>query len=352
MSSLDHLPADQAAVLSLVLQRGRSYDEIAALLGLDRAAVRQRALDGFDTLGPSTTVSALERALLTDYLLGQLPPRVADSVRDGIAESPAQRAWVRVIASEVGSLAANPLPEIPAAATAAAPSANADGDDALGEPAPRRERRPRVMRESRPERSPRSQRAPRTPRERPEGSRRGGAILLGVVAVVVVVVVVILVASSGSSNNNPLNPGTPTNTADTGTTDTTGTTATTPLKRLAEFSLTPPSSSSKAAGIVEVAKEVTGTTSTTGLVVFADGLPANTSHNAYGIWLYSGPTHQHFLGYYDARVTATGKNKGRLEVTSRLPAGYLTYRTLLVTLETEGTKLSGPGTIELQGTVK
>src|SRR5205807_611635 len=46
--SLDSLPADQRAVLQLVLQRGRSYDDIAALLSIDRAAVRQRALGALD----------------------------------------------------------------------------------------------------------------------------------------------------------------------------------------------------------------------------------------------------------------------------------------------------------------
>ena len=37
MSSLDSLPGDQRAVLQLVLSRGRSYDEIAQLLSIDRA---------------------------------------------------------------------------------------------------------------------------------------------------------------------------------------------------------------------------------------------------------------------------------------------------------------------------
>ena len=37
MSALDNLPPDQRAVLQMVLQRGRSYDEIAALLSIDRA---------------------------------------------------------------------------------------------------------------------------------------------------------------------------------------------------------------------------------------------------------------------------------------------------------------------------
>ena len=56
MASLESLPADQRAVLQLVLQRGRSYDDIATLLSIDRAAVRQRALSALDALGPQTGV--------------------------------------------------------------------------------------------------------------------------------------------------------------------------------------------------------------------------------------------------------------------------------------------------------
>ena len=77
MASLDSIAPDQRAVLQLVLQRGRSYDEIAQLLSIDRAAVRQRALAAFDALGPQTGVDEQRRALITDYLLGQLPPAVA-----------------------------------------------------------------------------------------------------------------------------------------------------------------------------------------------------------------------------------------------------------------------------------
>ena len=80
MASLDSLPPDQRAVLQLVLQRGRSYDDIAQLLSIDRAGVRQRALAAFDALGPQTRVDPARRALLTDYILGQLPPRVAEEV--------------------------------------------------------------------------------------------------------------------------------------------------------------------------------------------------------------------------------------------------------------------------------
>ena len=113
MASLETLPADQRAVLQLVLQRGRSYDDIARLLSIDRAAVRQRALTALDALGPQTGVPDQRRALITDYLLGQLPERVHGQTRARLAQSPSERAWARVLASELAPLAANPLPDIP-----------------------------------------------------------------------------------------------------------------------------------------------------------------------------------------------------------------------------------------------
>ena len=53
------------------------------------------------------------RALITDYLLGQLPPRVSEETRARLAESPSERAWARVVASELAPMASSPLPTIP-----------------------------------------------------------------------------------------------------------------------------------------------------------------------------------------------------------------------------------------------
>ncbi|HWK18761.1 MAG TPA: sigma factor-like helix-turn-helix DNA-binding protein, partial [Solirubrobacteraceae bacterium] len=105
MATVDSLPPDQRAVLQLVLQRGRSYDDIAELLSIDRAAVRQRALAALDALGPQTRLAPERRALITDYLLGQLPGPVSDDTRNSLAGSAGERAWARVVASELAPLA-------------------------------------------------------------------------------------------------------------------------------------------------------------------------------------------------------------------------------------------------------
>ncbi len=72
MPSLDNLPGDQRAVLQMVLRRGRSYDEIARLLSLDRAAVRERAQIALDAIGPHAEVAPEQQHRIADYLLGQL----------------------------------------------------------------------------------------------------------------------------------------------------------------------------------------------------------------------------------------------------------------------------------------
>ena len=75
--------------------------------------MRRRALSALDALGPPTSVPPEQRALIADYLLAQLPPRLSDQVREQLAGSAGDRAWGRVLASELAPLAAGPLPDIP-----------------------------------------------------------------------------------------------------------------------------------------------------------------------------------------------------------------------------------------------
>src|SRR5436305_2320184 len=190
MASLESLPADQRAVLELVLRRGRNYDVIAELLSIDRAGVRERALAALDALGPQTGVPAERRALITDYLLGALPGRVADDVRDRLANSPSERAWARVVASELQPLASGPLPEIPPKAAREEGEPVAAAPEAAAEP-------------ERPARSPRPPRARGAGPSGPRVSRTGGAVLLAAGAAIVIAVVLVLVLSGGGSSKKP-----------------------------------------------------------------------------------------------------------------------------------------------------
>jgi sigma-70-like protein len=338
MASLDSLPADQRAVLQLILQRGRSYDDIAQLLSIDRAAVRERALAAFDALGPQTRVDAERRALITDYLLGQLPPRVSDDTRDRLAESASERAWARVLSSELSPLAAAGLPEIPAEAASApepVPAAAAPVDDEEPEaPAPR---------------IPQDYGLPEP--EEPEGERRrsrfGGMVLLIGGGVIALIVVIAIIASGGSSNKSSSStsaatPPTTASTAATGSTPTSTPTTSTAPKVIAQINLTSATTTSKAAGIAEVLRQGANT----GIAIVASGMTPNTKHDAYAVWLYNSPTDNHILGFVNPGVATNG----RLSTAGALPANASHFKELIVTLETQA-RPKAPGTIVLQGTL-
>jgi len=342
MASLDTLPPDQRAVIDLVLQRGRSYDDIARLLAIDRAAVRARALAAFEAIGPETGISPESRALITDYLLGQLPERVAEQTRERLAGSPYDRAWARVLASELGRVASKPLPEIPdgsrpaaVASSTRAPEGDAEADAAPSSPAPARPARTARPRDG-------GARRPRLS-DRPS-SRRGGAIMLGVGAVIVVAIVVVLIAVlGGGSSKSASTPAasSPASTNPSSTTATSGTASTTTPKAqvVGQSNLNPPGGKGQAKGVAFVVKEGTAY----GIVIEAAHVAPN-SHNAYAAWLYNSASDAVRLGFVSPAV----RKSGQLQVGSPLPTNASHYKQLLLTLETQSNPKS-PGTTVLQG---
>jgi hypothetical protein len=315
MASLENVPADQRAVLELVLQRGRSYDEIADMLGVDRAGVRQRALSALDALGPSTGVPAERRALITDYLLGALPRPVAEQVRERLATSAGERAWARVIASELAPISSRPLPEIPTGAPGREP------------PVQRAERR-------------RPLEATGEPGARPPASRRGGALLLGGAVLVVAAVIAALVASGGGGGSKKTSAATPPATTATAATPQPGSTNS---QVLAQINLNPPSGGS-AKGVAEVVRQQ----GRVGVAIVAQSLTPNSKNppNAYAVWLYNSPSDAHILGFVNPPVG----NNGRLQTAGPLPSNAGHYHQLLITLENQSNPKT-PGTIVLQGTL-
>ncbi|HEX3689072.1 MAG TPA: hypothetical protein VHV28_05220 [Solirubrobacteraceae bacterium] len=359
MPTLNSLPGDQHAVLEMVLKRGRSYDEIARLLSLDRAAVRERAQIALDTIGPHTEVAPAHQHLIADYLLGQLSDAEAAEVRNLLADSPTDRAWARVVASELAPLTGdNPLPEIPVERSAprepdtpeSAPPAPAEPLSAptssgLGpaqpDAEPKRRRRLRRKRDAA---------APAVAAgDAPRSSRLGGALVLlvGVVAVAAVLFFVLRgghakhKASTVSTTSVPAaSAPTTTPASSTPTTSTSGTSASV----VAQINLSPPSAdkTSKAAGIAEVLNEG----SIDGIAVVAQNVPANATKppNAYAVWLYNSQKDAQILGFVNPAVGKTG----RLSTAGRLPANASHYKELVVTVETTASPKQ-PGTIILQG---
>ncbi len=364
MASLQSLPADQRAVLQLVLQRGRSYDDIAVLLSIDRAAVRERALSALEALGPEAEIDPGRRALITDYLLGQLPARVSEDVRARLSRSAGERAWARVVGSELAPLASQPLPEIPAGASAPAPAVAAPrrpgtrGASEAPVAAPTRGQ----AREPSP-RSPGYESVPpdRGPEDHTDGlagqrpnSRLGGAILIGLLAVIVVVVLAVILSSgdssssSSSASSQASSPASSSQASASQGPATTATTATGPTKPtaagagrpVAQVNLTSPTGNRKIGGVAIVVKQG----GQYGILVRGQGVAANTGHNAYAVWLYNSPSDSRILGFINPGVRANGV----LQTMGLLPAGASHYKQLLVTLEAQP-KPRTPGKIVLQG---
>ncbi len=365
MASLEDLPADQRAVLQMVLQRARTYDEIASVLSIDRSSVRQRALDACDALTPDSIEPGPEQALITDYLLSQLPAQVADQVYVYLEAADDEREWAAAIADRLAPLASRPLPQIPVAAPLRSDQPAAADERTLPpeeQAAPQPE--PLVSAPARsapPARQAASSRSPRerTPISPTDRKRRQRALVtaLGAGTAVVVAVIIVLIASSGSTTKTlpkikPRRVYTYTNT-NTNATTTTGTaTATTGTgtQILAALNLTSPVGATQTIGVAQVVR-VGGVV---GIVIDAQGVPQNSAHNAYGIWLYNSATSNKFLGF-DRNLV--GKN-GKLAIEGTLPAhaarrctspGRCTgFSELLITLETQQHPTT-PGEVVLSG---
>jgi hypothetical protein len=195
------LSADQQAMLQLLLERGQSYGDLAAVLGVDESEVRARARAALTELAgadPDGTVG------LTDYLLGQADPiGRADAVRH-LKEDPEDLALAGELAQKLLLVAPEAqLPRLP-------------GEERR--PRPRGPRPPalarlplpaRLRRRRRPEGGPPE--GPSAPHARTTLSRRQTQILValgsGAVLLVAVVLGIAGAFGGGSSEGTTTTPG-------------------------------------------------------------------------------------------------------------------------------------------------
>jgi len=73
MATFDQLPADQRAIIELLLKRRRSYDALSDMLDMPASRVRELARDALTELAPFTAdrVDPDWQAQVADYVLGQ-----------------------------------------------------------------------------------------------------------------------------------------------------------------------------------------------------------------------------------------------------------------------------------------
>jgi hypothetical protein len=109
MATLDQLPAEQRAIIELVLQRGQSYDELSEMLGMPATRVRELARDALYELSPRTAERVDEdwRAQLSDYLLGQQSGPEAIATRGHLKRSEPARTWALSLMDSLDGLYAN-----------------------------------------------------------------------------------------------------------------------------------------------------------------------------------------------------------------------------------------------------
>jgi hypothetical protein len=321
MSRLDELPADQKAVLQLLLKQGKSYEDLGGLLRIDETAVRERALDALESLAPDSPagLNPSRQDEVGDYLLGQQSEAQAATTRAFLEGSEAGRTWAQGLAEHLGPIARDPLPAIPAAAA--------------GNGAPNRSR-------AGGERS----------------SRLGGLVVLGVVAVVVAVVLVALL-TRGNDSGTPTPAAAPvaaTAAAPAGTTASTNTASDTgQVESQVRLSSTSNAAIAVAYVLNRQGQRVLG--------IAGQKFPATGNKFSYAVWLYTAPAQASRLGFVANGVGANGNLVTGADPTqaqgaeaTRLKdqlARFYDYKQLIITRETSA-NATQPGPIVVAGPIQ
>jgi hypothetical protein len=135
-SPLDSLAPDQRAALELVVRQGRSYGELAGLLGIPEADVRARAHSALEALAPDLPPPA-DAGELADFLLGQQDPGAAEGTRARLAGDAGAQRWVMTVAAPLGELKPPAAPPSAAATAAAAAAGELAAIEDVDVPTPR-----------------------------------------------------------------------------------------------------------------------------------------------------------------------------------------------------------------------
>src|SRR3954468_10689890 len=272
---LDELAPDQRAVVQLVLQRERSYAQIAELLKISEDAVRARPHAGLGALAPDVELPADKIAQIADFLLGQQNGKPRQATRTLLREDDGARTWAETVRESLEDV--GEVPDLPAGSATPV-------EDEPAKPAPR----PRPLREAR---------RPVAEAE-PEGtaaassSRLGGALLIGGAVLAIVVVVLALFVFKGddkdkSSKSSAAARATATPPA--------------PPQQVGQIALKGPNGS-KAAGVMTLY------TAQNQLAFTLQGanVPKNKSNEAYAVWFTTPGGGSQRLGFAQP-VTANGQ---------------------------------------------
>jgi hypothetical protein len=347
MATLDQLPAEQRAIVELVVQRGRSYGALAEVLQVPSERVRELARDALTELSPRTAarVEAGWRGQVADYLLGQQAAEEARATRDYLKRSETARAWALSLLDSLDPLYPNgAAPAVPegdeqeetAAITAedrirerARKETPAVADEPEDEDASEEDEEPEEKPKAAAKPKPKAEPARKPARLSPEAQsalrrRRIIGAVVGVVVLAAVTVGILAIAGVFSSDDNE-------GSADTGstpttTTPTTGTSTTgqQPIQVQGQIALQP-IGGAKAQGIAYVVSQ--GDQKFVVVQAQVPPLPNNQKEAAYEVWLYNSNDDARSLG---AQYT---NRQGILQGRAPLPADYQKFKAIDISRE-------------------
>jgi hypothetical protein len=282
MATFDQLSDEQRAIVELVLQQGKGYDELSDLLGLPERRVRELARDALVDLAPISARGVEEdwRGQLADYVLGQQAGPEVTATRGHLRRSEAARSWTRSLLDSLEQLyPKGDLPAIP------------EGERA-------RERG-----------SQRRRAASRT--GEPAGATVGEAIkrrrIMAAAGAIALLAIGILVWPGGVlTGDDDGEGGAASGSNGSGSQPAGGQAATIPGQRQGQA----------------IIAEQSGKTQ---IIVTATGLEPSTPRTAYQVWLYNSEQDRKSLG---ATVT---DQRGSLQSGTQLPADYRKYSFIDVT---------------------
>jgi hypothetical protein len=355
MATLDQLPAEQRAIVELVVQRGRSYDALADVLQVPAERVRELARDALTELSPRTAqrVDSEWRGKVADYLLGQQAAGDARATRDYLKESEAARAWALSLLDSLDPLypdGSQPaVPETAAAAAAPAAAAPETAEDRVrarerdrkkAEPEPEPEPEEEEAEEEKP--APVRRAKPAKPVRRPgalspeaESALRRRRILGGVGAAVVLVGVVLAVLAIAGVFSSDDNGGGGSSASTSTTPSSTSTTAgQQPLQVLGQIALAP-INGANAQGLAYIVQQ--GNKRFVVVQAKVPPLPNNQKVAAYEVWLYNSNSDARSLG-----AQYTDKN-GILQGRAPLPADFAKFKFVDISRELFSDKDTGHG---------
>ena len=274
MATFDQLSAEKRAIVELVLQQGKRYDELAGMLGMPESRVRELARDALVELAPVSAARVEEdwRGQLADYVLGQQAGPEVTATKGHLRRSEPARTWACSLLDSLEQLYPNgSMPAIPhwdrgaRRRAAAAPGAPPSPD------APAAVRRRRLL---------------------------AAAGALAALVLVAVLVWPVGVLTGGDEEPSAEEAGAPAG-GDQG-------------------------GAAESRGQAIIASQG-GQSAQPQIIVTASGLPPSTQRSAYQVWLYNDQRDRRSIG---AQVTDA---QGTLQAGGPLPSDYRDYRFIDVT---------------------